>query len=793
MEANFMTDAHLHVAGASTEPQPYSTRRHGLTLSNCDAEPVQTPGCVQAHGALLVLRLSDLSILQVSDNCAAVLGQEAEKLLGRQVDTVIGAEARERLGDMLAQLSTDRNPLYLLTLPADDALAANDAADALDVTVHTVDGVVVLEFESTDRAGRSSPDHYALVKNAVAQLQTAGSVQQFCEVVAQEIRLLTGLDRVMVYKFHADGHGEVLAESKSAELGSWLGLHYPVEDIPKPARDIFSKTWIRPIPDMSDGLAELVPLVNPDNGKALNMTYCALRGVSLMCTEYHRNMGVKATLTLSIRRDEKLWGLIACHHYAGPKQLSYQVRAASEFLAQVFSLQHHAVEEKEHLAYRLQIEGVHQQLVTAASREGDLALVVQETPSLLAGINAGGAALFHRDRWWCVGETPGVDDLQGLGEWLKGAVLALGQKILYSTDSLVRDYPPAAAFAGVASGLLALPISRGSQSQSLLLWFRPETIRTVNWGGNPHDKSSVRGPNGPRLTPRRSFELFVESVHQRALPWNSVEIEAASRLRVLLLELVIMRTDRLVDMNAELSHTNEELDAFAYVASHDLKEPLRGIHRYAHQLLESAELLGDEDRGKLDRLMQLTSRMDSLLDSLLHFSRIGRAGSSLEAVNLGEVLAEAVELAGPQGSSSRVDLVVPRPLPTAQCHRLWCREVFINLMSNALKYTGKTVKRVEVGYIGADEIRPRPGCPSGSEAHTIYYVADNGIGIERKHYEQIFRMFKRLHGRDQYGGGIGAGLTLVRKLVERHRGQVWLDSVAGQGTTFYFTLPGGQV
>ena len=116
--------------------------------------------------------------------------------------------------------------------------------------------------------------------------------------------------------------------------------------------------------------------------------------------------------------------------------------------------------------------------------------------------------------------------------------------------------------------------------------------------------------------------------------------------------------------------------------------------------------------------------------------------------------------------------------------------IFTNLLSNALKFTDKTQKRVEVGYIDVDESHARPGCPPGSAAHTIYYVADNGIGIEPMHFEQVFKMFKRLHGRDEFAGGTGAGLTLVRKLVERHRGKVWLDSIPKQGTTFYFTLPG---
>ena len=779
-----MSAAFVTAAQSPPEPQAYSVKRHGLNITNCDSEPVRTPGCVQAHGALLVARLLDLRILQASDNVLVVLGHSLEELLGQAAGVVIGLDGQEKLRALLDTEPTDRNPQYLLTLPARTEGAKQ--TDALDVTVHTVDGVAILEFESTGRTDAVNPDYYALIKKTVAPLQTAGSLRQFCDSVAQEIRALTGLDRVMIHKFHADGHGEVFAESRRADLASWTGTHFPAEDIPKPARDIFTRTWIRPLPDVLDALAELHPLVNPDSGKPLDMTHCALRGASIMYTEYLRNMGVAATLTMAIRRNENLWGLIACHHYTGPKHVSYQVRAACEFLAQVVSLQHHAAEDKEHLAYRLKLESVHRQLVTAAAQGGGLASLTSGAPSLLEGIDAGGAAMFHLDRWWRVGNTPSDEQLEGVGDWLIAERFGPGRPALYATDSLVRDYPPAAAFTGMASGMLATPIALSGRN--LMLWFRPETLQTVNWRGNPHDKPTILGPNGPRLTPRRSFELFVESVRERSLPWLQVELEAAAGLRLLVMEMVVDRAERLATLNADLARSNAELDAFAYVASHDLKEPLRGIIQYAHQLKGDAALAGDVDRDKLDRLMQLTLRMDNLLDSLLHFSRAARADLILEIVDLNEVLAEAVEMVG--SPTADLEVALPRQLPLLRCHRVWCREVFVNLLSNAMKFSHKAAKWVEVGFIEPGDSHPRPACPAESAGQTIFYVADNGIGIEPKHFNQVFKLFKRLHGRDEYGAGTGAGLTIVRKLVERHAGRVWLDSEPGRGTTVYFTLPG---
>ncbi len=301
----------------------YSIKRHGVSITNCDSEPVQTPGCIQRHGVLLVLRLNDLTILQVSENSRVHLGHSPEELLGQPIAKVVGEAGAVQLREFLAKEPVERNPLYIFTLPAHAG-----AAESLDVTVHTTDGLVLLECEAMGRSQAPvERDYYDLMKKAVARLQSAQSLAGFCQAVTAEVRAFTGLDRVMVYRFHEDFHGEVFAESRREDLPGWLGLHYPAEDIPKPAREIFKRIWIRPLPAVGAPVMELVPLANPDTGKPLTMTHCALRGASIMYVEYLQNMGVAATLTMPILCEGELWGLIACHHYT-PTHFPYQLRAA---------------------------------------------------------------------------------------------------------------------------------------------------------------------------------------------------------------------------------------------------------------------------------------------------------------------------------------------------------------------------------------------------------------------------------------------------------------------------------
>ena len=766
------------------EGQPYSVKRHGVLITNCDSEPVQTPGCIQAHGVLLVLRPTDLVVLQVSENVERWLGCSVQDLLGQPIARVFGSGGQARLREFLRTEPTEHNPIYAFTLDP-----RGDSAP-LDVIVHTTGGVAVVELEATGRGEeRPEPDYYASLKKSVSRLQGARSMRDFCESVCEEVRSLSGLDRVMVYRFHEDGHGEVVAESRRFDLVPWLGLHYPAEDVPQPAREVFKQIWIRPVPDVGAELAELVPLTHPDTGKPLTMTHCALRGPSIMYTEYLQNMGVKAALTMPIRREGELWGLIACHHYTAPASVSYKVRAACEFFAQVVSLQHKAVEDREQLLYRLRLESVHQQLVAACARQQGLEAMTDGIPSLLDAMDAGGAAIYHRNRWRRVGNTPSEAQIDALGEWLHGRrELESTGRPVFATDSLARDYPAAEAFSDVASGLLAVRLSLSHRS--LLVWFRPETIQTVTWGGNPHEKPTVSGPHGPRLTPRKSFELFVESVARRSLPWKPVEVDAASRLRVLLIELVVDQAERLADLNADLLRSNEDLDAFAHVASHDLKEPLRGIHKYTHQLLQDESLVNEEHRKKLEGLMRLTTRMDSLLESLLHFAQVGQSRLDASLVDLNEVVAVALEIVDARRTECPTDVAIARPLPLTQCDRVRVREVFVNLLSNAMKYSDRPRRRIEVGYLAPDEKGDRGDAPAEARGHTVFFIRDDGIGIHPRHHASVFKMFRRLHGREQYGGGAGAGLAIVKKLIERHWGRIWLASTPGEGTTFFFTLSG---
>jgi two-component system, chemotaxis family, sensor kinase Cph1 len=778
-------------------PFPYSVNRHGVSVTNCDDEPVQTPGCIQGHGLLLALRPSDLVVTQASDNWGRWTGTGATSLLGQALSSVLGVLAAQRVQEMVNNEVLENNPLYVLTakLPG-----AADKLPPLDISVHLADGVLLLELEPTgrdDAATAVQTDYYSVVKKTLVRLKTAASLAEFCEVAAQEVRRITQLDRVMIYRFHADDTGEVLADAHREDLHSWLGLRYPASDIPKPAREIFKRLGVRPLPDVDAQMCEMLPLLNPDTGRPLNMTYCALRGASVMYTEYLRNMGVAASLTMPILRNGELWGLIACHHHTATS-LPYPIRAAAEFLGQITSLEIESAEGREHLQYRLRLDAAHHAVLAQASTDGNLLGLTQGEPSLLDGINAQGVAVSEQGRWVTAGKTPPEHELDALVEWLGAhAELRAEGRPVYAFDALAKANPAAQALADTASGLLAIPISQRAQGD-WVMWFRPEQVQTFRWGGNPHEKPSVVGPHGLRLTPRKSFDTWQEQVNGRSMPWKAVEIEAALKLRLLLLDIVVSRAEELALLNTNLLRSNDELDAFAYVAGHDLKEPLRGIHKYAHQLVEDAKAgraLDERGRERVESLLRLTVRMDSLLDALLHFSRVGRLSLEQEEAALDEVLAEAMEMLGGRLEESGIKVRVPKPLPSLRCDRIRVREIFANLVANAAKYNDKAERWVEVTCLAPEAAWPvvsRAGLQDSAGGQPVFCIRDNGIGIEERHRERVFLMFKRLHPRDAFGGGSGAGLAIVKKLVEQHQGRLWFESVPGSGTSFFFTLAAGE-
>ncbi|MBN3952045.1 MAG: GAF domain-containing protein [Nostoc sp. NMS7] len=741
-----------------------------IDLTNCDREPIHIPSLIQPHGVLLVLQYPTLEIVQVSSNTQKVVGRQPEELLGKSLSNLLDAKQIKLIQQCLAKDFESINPLNL-------SIKHLNKSIYFDGIVHRLDNIIIIELEQKKAKGKTDFfDFYQQVRGTITRVQKAPTLLEMCQIVVQEVRTITGFDRVMVYRFDQEGAGRVIAEDTNQET-PYLDLHYPPSDIPKQARQLYTLNWLRLIPNANYQPVGLIPADNPLTNQPLDMSLSVLRSVSPIHLEYLQNMGVTASMSISLIQDQKLWGLIACHH-SSPKYLSYNIRTVCEFIGQVMSVELANKEASEDIDYKRQLKSLQTEFVEALSQaEYFLDGMVQLKSQLLNLVNATGAAICSGDQCIRVGKTPSEEEVNALLDWIKPHVY----HNLFETRSLLLDYPVAESYKAIASGVLALEISK--VHHNYILWFRPEVIQTVNWGGDPNKPVEVLSDGSFRMSPRKSFQLWQETVQGSALPWKPCEVEAVTELRSLVVGVVLRQADKLAAMNYELQRSNEELDSFAYVASHDLKEPLRGIHNYANFLMEDyAEVLDDDGVAKLQTLVKLTQRMEDLINSLLHFSRLGRAELIRQLVNLDELVPQIITTLTIARPQSEVEFRIPRSLNSIMCDRAQITELFSNLISNAIKYNDKPQKWVEIGLL--EENEQRKVAPTS----LTFYVRDNGIGIPQQHLDKIFQIFRRLHGRDEFGGGTGVGLTIARKIVERHGGRIWVESVPTQGSTFYFTL-----
>ena len=733
-----------------------------------ERKPIHNSGAIQPYGVVLVLQEPELKILQVSTNSSAIFGISPDQMLGKSLEEILDPFQMERLETGLQQDNLDFiNPTKIWARKHGDDYVIFDG-----VFHRNTEGVLILELEpATSQENIPFLSFYHLARASINQLQETSSLRDFCQIIVQEVRKVTGFDRVMLYKFDDDNHGAVIAEEKLDHLESFLDLHYPASDIPKQARKLFSSNWIRIIPDTQIQPVELYPLNNPINDRPLDLTNSILRSPSTCHLKYLHNMGVGASLTISLIEDGKLWGLIACHHLT-PKYISYELRKACEFLGRVIFSEISNREETEDYDYRMKLNYIGSQLVDdMAQSDNFVSGLIKNEANLLNLADARGAAVCFNGNWTLLGETPAEEDLNFLVQWLYKNI----DEEVFTTDSLAKIYPDADKYKNVASGLVAMAISR----RNYVLWFRPEVIQTVNWGGDPNNAYQADRSQGDlKLSPRQSFELWKETVRLTSLPWKQVEINAVGELRKAIVNIVLRKADELALLASDLQRSNAELKRFAYVASHDLQEPLNHVSNYV-QLLEMryGESLDEDAKDFIGFAVEGVTLMQTLIDDVLAYSKVDSQVSQFELTEVKISLEQAVTNLQRRIRESKAQITIQETLPTIMADKTQLMQLFQNLIGNAIKFRSAEAPEIEIKA-------------ERQEDEWLFSVKDNAIGIDPQFRDRIFVIFQRLHTRDEYPG-TGMGLAICKKIIECHRGRIWVESELGKGSTFYFTIPVG--
>ncbi|MBB4080193.1 light-regulated signal transduction histidine kinase (bacteriophytochrome) [Lewinella aquimaris] len=756
------------VANSVREVYPYR-----VDLENCENEPLRHIRVVQSFACLIAVDSDTLIVRHVSENTDRFLGLHWEEIIDRPLSSIFNRDLTEQLSIGLGRENgfESLNPIQTLFTVNGQQLLKN-------VIVHREGNRLLLEIENSADDFRTS-GYQQILARAVARIQNINNHNRLFTETAAILRQLTGYDRVMVYRFDKNYNGEVIAESlnKDKNLEPFHGLFYPHTDIPKQARELYLKNRVRLISDITVPPSNIRSSPQAEE-KYLDLSMAGSRGVSPIHLEYLGYMGVNNSLSVAIILGDKLWGLFALHHYS-PKTVDYGLRNLLLFLGQIFSGHLSMQAAGSYREKTLTRNLVRLALGEHISKTRDIFTGLTEGSYTLMNIFAetSGAAISFEGRVETMGETPPTDAIQKLTNWVTNNGVD-HDSLIYTSDSIGKEYKPFQSYCDYAAGVLIIYLN--PDHADWICWFRPGLSRKITWGGKPEKELIVSEQGTRRLGPRRSFERYVETVDGCSAPWDQGEIDTAYTLRITIINSMIQHYSEVKQTNERLKKAYEDLETFSYTVSHDLRAPLRAINGYAEILEEEyGQRMDDEARTLIGGIQRGVDQMNTFITDILELSRVGTGGLKLSPVDVSPLANEIVaELRPLYARTPDLEIRVVKDLPPVVADRRLLRQLYTNLVSNALKYMEPT----EDGRF-AVEIGCRP--PTGS-GPLVYTVSNSGSGIEEEYLETIFQMFSRLSSNSQTEG-TGVGLAIVERITSRHNGKVWVTN-DGLGVTFNFYL-----
>jgi light-regulated signal transduction histidine kinase (bacteriophytochrome) len=736
-----------------------------VDLTNCEREPIHILGHIQSHGYLIAILPDTYIIVHASANSPDLFGQPVNSLLGQPLGTLLANT------DLPAATVTEllnvghRNNSWESINPYRVQLSGR----SWNLICHEHEGLILLEWEPVAEKPQETMNQ-RLITEALTEVQSSRQLTELLQNTARRVKDIIGFDRVMVYRFAHDWHGHVVAEEKEEYLEPFLGLHYPASDIPRQARELYKLNLVRLIADVSSTPARILSKSDWPDSKPLDLTHSTLRAVSPIHIEYLKNMGVQSSMSISLMYRGELWGLMSCHHYS-PRFVDYSARQAAKFVSQLLSaaLEFRRDEEDQTLLQNSRQYG--QQLNEQLIADEDVAkALIKHSITALDITSATGAVLLFNGQQHRLGKTPDEAAVRSLADWLHTS----DTETFVETSQLPVVYPPAEAYRDVGAGMLAIVLSK--ELNEYLIWFKSERIQQVTWAGNPDKPMTVSEDGQVRLSPRKSFQAWTQLVRNTSDPWSETEVAAVVKLREDILQVVTRQANEIRILNQRLQAAYEELDAFSYTVSHDLRTPLSSIRCYSEILLEEhGDEFNDDAKALFQKIMDSSDRMRALIRHILYYSRMGRTEVNEQPINMRQMLEGIREeiMVTEKDRSLTIDIGDTPPIKADTTMML---QLFTNLMSNAAKYT----QNVKVAYINVQGEQ--------TAQDIVYSVSDNGIGFDMKEAARMFDLFKRLENARSYKGS-GVGLAIVKRIINRHHGKIWYHSEPNRGATFFVSFP----
>ena len=734
-------------------------------LTNCDREQIHIPGFIQSHGLLIAIDY-DLIIRFCSDNIGEFIPGATSKLTGQPFSTMQKLLKENTLLDFITNLSSSEktNEHLYKQNPFDILLSGSQ----FHLILSYVDNYYILEFEPA--ASDKNVEVHHKLGTAVNQIFSAKKLNPLLQNAAIEVKDIISYDRVMIYKFAADGHGEVIAEARDEGLESWHGLHYPASDIPKQARELYKLNLTRFIANVATAPSMII--AENKTTQPLNLTYTQLRAVSPIHIQYLKNMGVASSFSISLLYKGELWGLIACHNYS-PRFIDYKSRESSKLIGQILSTALEFMEKEENNELQELFEEKRLQLNHFLLNNTNIInALTTEQVTMLNITNASGAILVYDNMIVKLGITPNDSELDNLLNWIRNNV----EELTFNTINLNQFYPPATSFIDSACGMLLFTISK--ELGEYAIWFKPQVHQTVSWAGNPDKPIETNTEGIMQISPRQSFKTWQQHVSGTSLPWAPEEIKSITHLKEELLYAINIKSTAIKILNENLKKAYEELDTFSYTVSHDLKSPIAAIKVYTDMMHDMP--------GTPDNMLQLINRvtgridkMTDMVDEILNYTHQTGLEMKFEKVDIGSVIAHIISDLDLEIHEQKITITLGE-MPDLCGDQVMLTQVFNNLINNSIKYSAKAEGAFIhiAGELIKDEI--------------CYSISDNGIGIAPENLHLIFGLFNRMDNAHKIEG-TGVGLAIVKRIVEKHNGKIWAESELGKGSIFYISFNKNKV
>ncbi len=745
------------------------------TIQNCEDEPIHIPGSIQPHGFLLAIDRTTGLIALCSLNTGEFLEHPAVYFLSKIYSSVLPEVLSAAVRTHLANAGSEQSqvPVTLLF-----------GHRHYDCFFRMTGNYLLVEIVP---AGDPTERLYSLLAETDRLINQAGELKgliQLCQSVAERIRHLIGYERVMVYRFDEAYNGHVIAESISDGIESFYDLHYPHTDIPPQARELYLRNRVRLIADV---FYEPVPIVTLDpllaRPELVDLSHVFIRSVSPIHIQYLKNMGVRASFSISLVKDGMLWGLVACHH-AQPGMLPYATQMQAYLLSQILSSQIGAQETAEQYARTQQLRApLHDVLATLQKEKNFIELQFARMPQVAALAAASGAVIMYKNKIYHNGLTPPNKFIWQLHEWLR-----VTGKTEFYTDQLTLHLPKAAAHEATASGVLYYRFDAAGETS--LFWFRPSADREVTWAGDP-SKQRERSP----MTPRHSFAAWTVLNKGISEPWQQAERDAAFQCLYLLQQHIFVLHQleeelRYRQLNEKLTRANKELENIHWISTNDLQEPLRKIQIFASLIdTPQSEMNVGHVKTSINRIKSSASRMQKFIGDLMLYARMSENSFVYEALDLNKILLEVLQEFEEERQQDLFTLEAGQ-LPALHASNFHMFQLFFNLIDNAIRFRKDWgIQQVKITC----EMTHESAAPAeGTMSWLVIRVADTGVGFNEHMHNSIFDIFKKAHPIEK-SPGTGVGLPICRKIMDNYGGKITASGIEGQGATFTLYFPGDLV